>query len=147
PRNLGRASGRRALARLLAEAPASSSTGVQAPLTLSGAPERRTVEGSELGPLALRLRSAPLSANGGLNASGGVLGRLPTALARRLALCAAGGQWPRLTLAELSDDVTAPAKDAFVVLSRHSGEVLHASGDFRAPMPFGSTLKPFVYAV
>ncbi len=72
-------------------------------------------------------------------------GALPPPLARRLALCAKGWQWPPLTVTELSELPSQPA-DAFVVLSRHSGEVLHGAGELRAPLPFGSTLKPFVYA-
>jgi hypothetical protein len=39
-----------------------------------------------------------------------------------------------------------PKGHAFVVLSRHSGEVLFAEGDAKAALPFGSTLKPFVLA-
>jgi hypothetical protein len=40
----------------------------------------------------------------------------------------------------------APAADALVVLSRHSGEVLLLEGAGRLPMPLGSTLEPFMVA-
>ena len=52
-----------------------------------------------------------------------------------------------------ADDLTDPSPattfghlDATVVLSRHSGEVLLAEGDVRRALPYGSALKPFVYA-
>jgi len=72
-------------------------------------------------------------------------GRLPRALARRLAHCEAGSRWVA-TRAEDFADAEAPAADALVVLSRHSGEVLVARGAAALPMPFGSTLKPFLLA-
>ena len=72
-------------------------------------------------------------------------GRLPPALARRLAACEAGTRWELLRPEELASD-RAPAADALVVVSRHSGEVLKAEGAVRLPLPFGSTLKPFLVA-
>lgn len=72
-------------------------------------------------------------------------GRLPPALARRLARCDAGARWEPLRPEELAD-AEAPAADALVVLSRHSGEVLLSEGAATLPLPFGSTLKPFLLA-
>jgi hypothetical protein len=72
-------------------------------------------------------------------------GRLPTALSRRLARCEAGARWEPLAAAELAD-AGAPAADALVVLSRHSGALLQSSGAATLPLPFGSTLKPFLIA-
>jgi hypothetical protein len=72
-------------------------------------------------------------------------GRLPPALAHRLAGCEAGARWAPLRAEELASD-RAPAADALVVLSRHSGEVLRAEGAATLPLPFGSTLKPFLVA-
>ena len=71
-------------------------------------------------------------------------GRLPPALARPLSRCEAGATWIPLTPRELAGAL--PAGDALVVLSRHSGEVLVAEGAAAAPLPFGSTLKPFLLA-
>ena len=72
-------------------------------------------------------------------------GRLPPALARRLARCDAGARWEPLRPEELAD-AEAPAADVLVVLSRHSGEVLVSEGAAALPLPFGSTLKPFIVA-
>jgi hypothetical protein len=72
-------------------------------------------------------------------------GRLPTTLARRLAACEDGARWTPLRPADLAGD-GAPAGDALVVLSRHSGELLVAEGAATLPLPFGSTLKPFLVA-
>ncbi len=74
-------------------------------------------------------------------------GRLPRAVARCLARCEAGTRWIALRpedLADGGDEET--AIDALVVLSRHSGEILLAQGGATAPLPFGSTLKPFLLA-
>ena len=71
-------------------------------------------------------------------------GRLPTALARPLSRCEAGAAWLPLRPQDLAGD--APAADATVVLSRHSGEVLSSEGAASLPLPFGSTLKPFLLA-
>ena len=70
---------------------------------------------------------------------------LPASLQRRLRECGAGGRWDPVTADELAS-AEAAAADAAVVLSRHSGEVLIAEGAARRPLPFGSTLKPFVVA-
>jgi hypothetical protein len=72
---------------------------------------------------------------------------LPQALVRRMRACADGAPWRGpMTVAELNDTPLESAADSFVVLSRHSGEVLASEGDAGIPMPFGSTLKPFVVA-
>ena len=71
-------------------------------------------------------------------------GRLPAALARLVPHCEAGAAWAPLRPQDLAADV--PSGDALVVLSRHSGEVLVAEGAAAAPLPFGSTLKPFLLA-
>jgi hypothetical protein len=72
-------------------------------------------------------------------------GRLPAALGRRLSRCEPGAVWEPLRPEELADPAT-PAADALVVLSRHSGEALLAEGAATLPLPFGSTLKPFLLA-
>lgn len=72
-------------------------------------------------------------------------GNLPVALSRRLSRCERGARWEPLPPAELADGGAAAA-DALVVLSRHSGEVLQSSGAAALPLPFGSTLKPFMVA-
>ncbi|MFO0581156.1 MAG: SpoIID/LytB domain-containing protein [Anaeromyxobacter sp.] len=72
-------------------------------------------------------------------------GRLPVALARRLGACGAGARWAPLRPEELAS-ADATAADALVVLSRHSGEVLASEGAATLPLPFGSTLKPFLLA-
>ncbi len=72
-------------------------------------------------------------------------GGLPPAISRRLSRCEAGARWEPLAAAELADDL-APAADVLVVLSRHSGELLQASGPATLPLPFGSALKPFMVA-
>jgi hypothetical protein len=71
-------------------------------------------------------------------------GRLPPALARLVPRCEAGAAWAPLRPQDLAADV--PSGDALVILSRHSGEVLAAEGAAAAPLPFGSTLKPFLLA-
>ncbi len=68
----------------------------------------------------------------------------PAPMARRLMLCATDARWIPLALTELTQPYV--AADALVVLSRHSGEVLRASGEASLPMPYGSTLKPFLLA-
>lgn len=74
-------------------------------------------------------------------------GELPPPLQRRLKRCNAGWQWTTgVGLAELAREEAIPKGHAFVVVSRHSGEVLAAEGDAKAALPFGSTLKPFVVA-
>jgi hypothetical protein len=74
----------------------------------------------------------------------GRAGRLPEALARPLARCEVGAAWTPLRPRDLAGEI--PAADALVVLSRHSGEVLVAQGAAQAPLPVGSTLKPFLLA-
>jgi hypothetical protein len=71
-------------------------------------------------------------------------GPLPAALARRLGRCDAGAAWAPLRPEELAGP--ADAADALVVVSRHTGETLLAEGAGALPLPFGSTLKPFLVA-
>ena len=72
---------------------------------------------------------------------------LPEPLVRRLQACAAGSSWKApLTLVELGSVGSGNVGNALVALSRHSGEVLIAEGEATLPMPFGSTLKPFLLA-
>jgi len=71
-------------------------------------------------------------------------GRLPPPLARPLSRCEPGAAWNPIRPDDLAGDV--PAADALVVLSRHSGELLRVEGAARVPLPFGSTLKPFLLA-
>src|SRR5438309_389967 len=69
---------------------------------------------------------------------------LPASLQRRLRACAPGRSWTATSVAELASAEALSVSDAAVVVSRHSGEVLVAEGAARQPLPFGSTLKPFV---
>lgn len=69
----------------------------------------------------------------------------PEPLERRLHLCALDA-YPREPLAVADLLPTHQGDDAVLVLSRHSGEVLHAAGAVHRAMPFGSLLKPFVAA-
>jgi hypothetical protein len=89
---------------------------------------------------AARLALARLLADAPPTTSG-----LPAALERRVARCASGARWTPIALEELAGD-SALGDDALIVLSRHSGEVLHAEGAVHQAMPFGSVLKPFVVA-
>ncbi|MGI5861509.1 MAG: hypothetical protein ACOX6T_05565 [Myxococcales bacterium] len=71
---------------------------------------------------------------------------IPKPLADRIRDCATGVRWQEpMSAAELAG---APqrAGDAVVVVSRRSGDTLFAEGDCRVPMPYGSTLKPFLHA-
>jgi hypothetical protein len=71
----------------------------------------------------------------------------PRALSRRLKQCHDGARWlAPLSVAELAAVDALAAGPATVVVSRHSGEVLLAEGDVRRALPYGSTLKPFLYA-
>jgi hypothetical protein len=71
----------------------------------------------------------------------------PRALSRRLRQCQDGARWVvPLSIDELAEVEVRAAGPATVVLSRHSGEVLLAEGDVRRALPYGSALKPFVYA-
>ncbi len=71
---------------------------------------------------------------------------LPLSIERRLKRCASGERWTPMSVVELSAPAQPLTSDAFIVLSRHSGEVLIKEGDYETPMPFGSTLKAFVGA-
>ncbi|RKH10632.1 hypothetical protein D7X74_27070 [Corallococcus sp. CA047B] len=71
----------------------------------------------------------------------------PAALTRRLRQCHDGTRWASpLSVEELADVAVLAPEAATVVVSRHSGEVLLAEGDVRRAVPYGSTLKPFLYA-
>ncbi|RKG61086.1 hypothetical protein D7X30_09380 [Corallococcus sp. AB011P] len=71
----------------------------------------------------------------------------PAALTRRLRQCHDGARWATpLTVEELADVAVLAPEAATVVVSRHSGEVLFSEGDVRRAVPYGSTLKPFLYA-
>ncbi|WP_223641640.1 hypothetical protein [Corallococcus sp. EGB] len=71
----------------------------------------------------------------------------PAALTRRLRQCHDGARWAApLTVEELADVAVLAPEPATVVVSRHSGEVLFAEGDVRRAVPYGSSLKPFLYA-
>ncbi|AKQ69521.1 hypothetical protein A176_006433 [Myxococcus hansupus] len=71
----------------------------------------------------------------------------PAALSRRLRQCQDGARWASpLSIDELAGVGVRAATPATVVLSRHSGEVLWSEGDVQRALPYGSVLKPFVYA-
>ncbi|TQF15236.1 hypothetical protein FJV41_14690 [Myxococcus llanfairpwllgwyngyllgogerychwyrndrobwllllantysiliogogogochensis] len=71
----------------------------------------------------------------------------PKALSRRLRQCHDGARWVvPLSIDELADVQVRAAGPATVVVSRHSGEVLLSEGEVRRALPYGSVLKPFVYA-
>ncbi|WP_244237620.1 SpoIID/LytB domain-containing protein, partial [Corallococcus llansteffanensis] len=71
----------------------------------------------------------------------------PAALTRRLRQCHDGTRWAsHLSVEELADVAVLAPEPATVVVSRHSGEVLFAEGDVRRAVPYGSALKPFLYA-
>jgi hypothetical protein len=76
---------------------------------------------------------------------------LAVAIERRIKRCASGSQrLEPLTVRALVGEpyaiADAVAADAFVVISRHSGETLFALGAIQTPMPYGSVLKPFLAA-
>ncbi|MCY1030489.1 SpoIID/LytB domain-containing protein [Corallococcus sp. BB11-1] len=71
----------------------------------------------------------------------------PAALSRRLRQCQDGTRWVSpLTVEELANVAVLAPAEATVVVSRHSGEVLFSLGDVHRAVPYGSTLKPFLYA-
>ncbi|RKG58551.1 hypothetical protein D7V80_37900, partial [Corallococcus sp. CA054B] len=71
----------------------------------------------------------------------------PAALTRRLRQCHDGARWATpLTVEELADVAVLAPEAATVVVSWHSGEVLFSEGDVRRAVPYGSALKPFLYA-
>ena len=71
----------------------------------------------------------------------------PAALTRRLRQCHDGTRWAsNLSVEELADVAVLAPEAATVVVSRHSGEVLFAEGNVRRAVPYGSALKPFLYA-
>lgn len=77
----------------------------------------------------------------------GEAGGFPKALSRRLRQCQDGTRWlTPLSIEELAEVEVRAAGPATVVVSRHSGEVLLAEGDVRRGLPYGSALKPFLYA-
>lgn len=73
-------------------------------------------------------------------------GELPSALRRRLRVCGGGGGWGDAVTPEELAAHTLPVQTAWVVMSRHSGEVVAAKGPVSQALPFGSTLKPLLVA-
>lgn len=71
---------------------------------------------------------------------------LPRVVARRLGQCDGRTKWAALTVQELTAIDREAGEGAWVVLSRHSGEVLLSRGAIGTPRPYGSTLKPFLLA-
>ncbi len=71
-------------------------------------------------------------------------GGAPAALSERITSCANGGVAATLSPEALIG--TSEVRDAWVVLNRHSGEVLISQGAATLPMPPGSTLKSFIIA-
>jgi len=134
--------------RLFHEAFAHAASGV--------AGERRGADGDRYLPLAAALdrlsRSRRLDTPEARQAIARLLaeapgrpGHLPASLARHLDRCAPGAGWLALRPEDLAGQA-AGAADALVVLSLHSGEVLLQEGAASLPLPFGSTLKPFLVA-
>lgn len=72
--------------------------------------------------------------------------RLPRVIAQRLPGCDGATKWTKLSVDELTVLDSPAGEAAFVIMSRHSGEVLASGGDIGRARPFGSTLKPFLYA-
>lgn len=72
--------------------------------------------------------------------------RIPRVIARRLAECEGRTKWTALSVEELTVLDRDAGDAAFVIMSRHSGELLASSGDVTRARPFGSTLKPFLLA-
>lgn len=72
--------------------------------------------------------------------------RLPRVISRRLAGCDGRTRWAPLTVDELMALDRSAGAAAWVIMSRHSGEVLASQGDLSTARPFGSTLKPFLLA-
>ncbi|MEW5849313.1 MAG: hypothetical protein AB2A00_10890 [Myxococcota bacterium] len=64
----------------------------------------------------------------------------------RLESCGSGGRLHKLTPEELVPATPQPDDDVWVVLSRHSGEVLESRGAIDEPLSPGSTLKPLLVA-
>ncbi len=77
--------------------------------------------------------------------SSGVM-RLPPVLQQALRDCADNIAAPPLSPNDLAalDDI--PTADVLVVINLHSGEVVEQRGPIALPLPFGSTLKPFLLA-
>lgn len=71
---------------------------------------------------------------------------LPRPLMPRLRACGDRSPWRPMSPEELLAGIVSAGVDAFVVVSRHSGEVLWQRGQIGTPLPFGSTLKPFLLA-
>ena len=71
---------------------------------------------------------------------------VPAALQAGLRACADHAAWQPLTIEALVGLSAVPTTDALVVLHRASGAILEQRGDVHLPLPFGSTLKPFLFA-
>lgn len=72
--------------------------------------------------------------------------RLPRVIGRRLEACDGRTPWQALTVSELTAIDSDAGAEAWLIMSRASGEVLLSSGEIARARPFGSTLKPFLYA-
>ncbi|MBC7794769.1 MAG: hypothetical protein H7Z43_13780 [Clostridia bacterium] len=70
---------------------------------------------------------------------------IPRTMALRLATCSSNTLWRPLQVNELAPAERAYS-DAFVVVNRHSGELVTFDGAVDTAMPFGSVLKPFIVA-
>ncbi|RYZ37796.1 MAG: hypothetical protein EOO71_26535 [Myxococcaceae bacterium] len=121
-------------------------------LTVSGElPEWREAPYQSLSRAAKEVANAPqVDTSRARRALARILGEhtgFPAALTRRLRQCHDGTRWASpLSVEELADVAVLAPEAATVVVSRHSGEVLFAEGDVRRALPYGSTLKPFLYA-
>jgi hypothetical protein len=72
--------------------------------------------------------------------------RIPRVIARRLARCDGRSKWSPLIIDDLVALDRSSGDAAWLIMSRHSGEVLASAGDIGTARPFGSTLKPFLLA-
>ncbi|MBI4816557.1 MAG: SpoIID/LytB domain-containing protein [Deltaproteobacteria bacterium] len=69
--------------------------------------------------------------------------RFSEPLSARIRRCRDGSRWREsMNAKELAGDGF--ASDSTLVISRHTGEILSSEGPADVPIPFGSTLKPFV---
>lgn len=114
----------------------------EVPLWLEGEPYLSLPQAREL------LEKNPLDSRAARRALARIVSEeraAPGAIARRLKACADGAASPPLAIEELAAHATDDV-DVLVVLQRATGEVVQARGDVERPLPFGSTLKPFVVA-
>ncbi|MCC7072725.1 MAG: hypothetical protein IT383_15465 [Deltaproteobacteria bacterium] len=114
----------------------------EAPLWLEGEPYLSLPQAREL------LEKNPLDSRAARRALARMVSEereAPVAIARRLRACADGAVVPRLAVEELAAHATDDV-DVLVVVQRATGELVHSRGEIERPLPFGSTLKPFVVA-